>query len=284
MDKTILVFSIIVACAIGIVTGLSLGAIQTGEMSGQINQMIKSISNDFSSSSQISGVTNNVQNAINSAKIAFGFTVLSVDPDKIPNSTDEFLINAISSCVFHSDTSIQTNTCVVCTLQNESKETLASGKINLLKYESSSNISIPITDKKYEGANNVLNVHGVTVEVCQQGNGCSVEFWKNHLGLWSNTGYRPEDKFRFVFGIGNNEPFKVTYKSQALSDPTLLQALNAEGDGISALTRNAVASLLNSKSNFNFPITEENIVISFYQAFLSKNYESAKDIFSQVNP
>jgi hypothetical protein len=170
MDRTILVFSIIVACAIGIGTGLSLGAIQTGEMSSQINQMINGVSNNFSASIQISNVTNNVQNVINSAKIGFGFKTLTVDPDNTPNSSDEFLISAISSCVFHSDTSISNSTCVVCTLQNATKGTLASGNVTLSNYTSSSNLSIPITDFQYPGANNILNVKDVKVEVCEQVN------------------------------------------------------------------------------------------------------------------
>jgi hypothetical protein len=168
MDKTILVFSIISACAIGIGTGISLGAIETGEMSVQINQMINGVSNNFSPSVQISNVTNNVENIIDKAKIGFGFETIVIDPDKTPNSTDEFFISTVSSCVFHSDTSITTDTCVVCTLQNGAKETLASGNTTLSNYAASSNISIPITDLKYVGVNNVLDVKGIQVEVCEQ--------------------------------------------------------------------------------------------------------------------
>jgi len=167
MDKTILVFSIISACAIGIGTGISLGAIQTGEMSGQINQMIQGVSNNFSPSVQTLNVTNNVASIIDKAKIGFGFKSILIDPDKTPNSTDEFFINTISSCVFHSDTSITSNTCVVCTL-NGAKEKLASGSMTLSNYVASSNISIPLNDLKNVGVNNVLDVKGVQVEVCEQ--------------------------------------------------------------------------------------------------------------------
>jgi hypothetical protein len=168
MDKTILVFSIISACAIGIGTGISLGAIQTGEMSGQINQMIQGVSNNFSPSVQTLNVTNNVASIMDKAKIGFGFKSILIDPDKTPNSTDEFFINTISSCVFHSDTSIPSNTCVVCTLQNGAKETLASGSMTLSNYAISSNISIPLNDLKNVGVNNVLDVKHVQVEVCEQ--------------------------------------------------------------------------------------------------------------------
>lgn len=170
MDKIILVFSIIVACAIGIGTGVSLGAIQTGEMSSQINQAIDGFSNSFSSSAPISNVTSSVQSAINSAKIAFGFDVVNVDEDEIPNSQDEFLLNAISSCAFHSDQNIPSKTCVVCTLLDEAKEPLASGNVTLPNYASSSNISIPITDLEFEGANDLLIVKSLEVKVCELSN------------------------------------------------------------------------------------------------------------------
>jgi hypothetical protein len=68
--------------------------------------------------------------------------------------------------------------------------------------------------------------------------GCTPGYWKNHPEAWPATGYSPGDSFFDVF-------FEVTVEN---GGPTLLDALNAQGGGISALARHAVAALLNAAS------------------------------------
>ena len=83
--------------------------------------------------------------------------------------------------------------------------------------------------------------------------GCTPGYWKNNAAKWgavSWVGYAPGDSFETVFGVdvtlrGNG---KATYPT-----PTLLQALGANGGGINALARHAVAALLNiSNPNVNY--------------------------------
>jgi hypothetical protein len=82
----------------------------------------------------------------------------------------------------------------------------------------------------------------------QPGNeGCTPGFWKNNAKNWEAvawlpTGYLPGDSFECVFGVDVmlRGKGKATYPA-----PTLLEALDANGGGINALARHAVAALLN---------------------------------------
>jgi len=75
--------------------------------------------------------------------------------------------------------------------------------------------------------------------------GCTPGYWKNNAKNWEASawvGYAPGDSFEAIFGVdvtlrGNG---KATYPT-----PTLLEALDANGGGINALARHAVAALLN---------------------------------------
>jgi len=77
------------------------------------------------------------------------------------------------------------------------------------------------------------------------GEGCTPGYWKNNAKNWDNSawvGYLPGDSFETVFGVDVtlNANGKATYPT-----PTLLEALDANGGGINALARHAVAALLN---------------------------------------
>jgi hypothetical protein len=86
------------------------------------------------------------------------------------------------------------------------------------------------------------------------GEGCTPGFWKNNAVNWDHiawVGYTPNQKFSSIFGVppitiflGGNPKKSSSYKT----DPTLLEALGANGGGINALARHAVAALLNTSS------------------------------------
>ena len=85
------------------------------------------------------------------------------------------------------------------------------------------------------------------------GEGCTPGFWKNNAEKWGAiawVGYSPDDSFSSVFGVvitiftGGNPNKSSSY----ITDPTLLEALGANGGGINALARHAVAALLNTSS------------------------------------
>ena len=90
----------------------------------------------------------------------------------------------------------------------------------------------------------------VTVEVAGE-EGCTPGFWKNNAdkhdaSAWCDA-YDPGDDFDATFGIPTQE-LKDKGKD-VFPDPTLLEALGANGGGINALARHAVAALLNACSD-----------------------------------
>ena len=81
------------------------------------------------------------------------------------------------------------------------------------------------------------------------GEGCTPGYWKNNWDKWEGvswepTGYSGGDLFSAVFG----RTIEVTVGRRVITNPTLFQALNAQGGGINALARHAVAALLNAAS------------------------------------
>lgn len=84
------------------------------------------------------------------------------------------------------------------------------------------------------------------------GEGCTPGYWKNNWVRWQGaepgnawtTPYVGGTKFDAVFG----ETITVRVGKADVTNPTLLQALNAQGGGVNALARHAVAALLNAAS------------------------------------
>jgi hypothetical protein len=92
--------------------------------------------------------------------------------------------------------------------------------------------------------------------------GCTPGFWKNNAdkkGASAWVGYEPCQRFKVVFGLSG---FTIKGNGKfTISNPTLLQALGANGSGINLLARSAVAALLNaSNPNVNYPLTEVEII------------------------
>jgi len=78
--------------------------------------------------------------------------------------------------------------------------------------------------------------------------GCTPGYWKQdqHLDSWVATGYEPDDLFSDVFGIFITIKWSDTGKPQDLYNPTLLEALEANGGGVNELARHGVAGLLSA--------------------------------------
>jgi hypothetical protein len=98
--------------------------------------------------------------------------------------------------------------------------------------------------------------------------GCTPGYWKGNADNWeavSWVGYAPGDDFSIVFGIPEQE-LRANGKN-VYTDPTLREALDANGSGINLLARSAVAALLNaSNPNINFTMTEAEIIAAVQAA------------------
>jgi hypothetical protein len=90
--------------------------------------------------------------------------------------------------------------------------------------------------------------------------GCTPGFWKNNAtkkGAVAWVGHGTGDSFSSVF----SRTIDVKVGKDTITDPTLLQALQAKGGGINALARHAVAALLNiSNPNVNYPMSEGDLI------------------------
>ncbi len=77
------------------------------------------------------------------------------------------------------------------------------------------------------------------------GTGCTPGFWKqpHHFANW--VGYTPNQTWTSVFGA---PAITIGSGSNAITNPTLLQALSAQGGGVNAFARFAVNALLNASS------------------------------------
>jgi uncharacterized repeat protein (TIGR01451 family) len=90
----------------------------------------------------------------------------------------------------------------------------------------------------------------VETEPCG-GEGCTPGFWKNNAKNWGANAwcedFDPGDLFYEVFELPGPVVLNANGK-KIYSNPTLLEALDANGGGINALARHAVAALLNTCS------------------------------------
>ena len=102
---------------------------------------------------------------------------------------------------------------------------------------------------------------------------CSPGYWKQsqHFGSW--IGYSPSQTFSSVFGETITIMWSDKGKPAPVTDPTLLQALQANGGEINMLARATVGALLNSTSlDSGFTSAE---VISIFQEAYNTNTNSA---------
>jgi uncharacterized repeat protein (TIGR01451 family) len=131
-------------------------------------------------------------------------------------------------------------------------------------------ITIPDYETEYDDVE-------VLTEPCG-GEGCTPGFWKENAEKWNHSawvGHLPTDLFSTVFGriievrTGGN-------KSNTVTNPNLLQALNANGGQINALARHATAALLNISSGcINYGIGEAELISLVQQAIDEEDWSVA---------
>lgn len=116
--------------------------------------------------------------------------------------------------------------------------------------------------------------------------GCTPGYWRQgqHFDSW--VGYLPGDFFVDVFGRSitvKGRPMGVKGgKPIDITNPTLLQALKANGGGINALARHAVAALLNAAA-VNFMYSEGEVITMVQGAIDSGDIESIKNELAEQN-
>ena len=126
--------------------------------------------------------------------------------------------------------------------------------------------------------------------------GCTPGFWRNHSAVapgnqanaWIPTGYAAEDLFSAVFG--RTITIRVSGdrgRPVSITDPTLIQAVVAQGGDVNALARHAVAALLNASHPdvYSYYTVEE--VIQMVQDALDGvgpyGIEDTKDLLETAN-
>jgi len=77
------------------------------------------------------------------------------------------------------------------------------------------------------------------------GEGCTPGYWKNHLEAWGPTGYARSDHFEHPLTLNLLEPL-FDRNDAFMGDPSLLRVVRFGGGGLRALSRHAVAALLNA--------------------------------------
>ena len=114
------------------------------------------------------------------------------------------------------------------------------------------------------------------------GEGCTPGFWKQeqHFDSWAFP-YTPDTLFATVFA----RDIVVRGEGKTLvSDPTLLQALDANGGNVNAAARHAVAALLNAASTgVSYNLSEDAIIAAFQDAYPDGELDDMKDSFEAFN-
>jgi hypothetical protein len=116
-------------------------------------------------------------------------------------------------------------------------------------------------------------------EPCGGEEGCTPGYWKNSPGCWEC--FEPSTLFSDVFGV------VITVRAggkKTIKDPTLMQALNANGGGINALARHAVAALLNAcDADIGYPMTMDQVIAAVQTEVPDGDIEGLKDEFAGYN-
>jgi len=231
-------------------------------------------------------LSEDTQILIGHGTISFGLGSTLIDPDGIPDSQDEYISGGITQCNFHSYDDVPLNTCVLCTLtsieENGEHIPLAQGQIDLPDgYHASSRLEIPITEYAFPEANNYNYVDGVIVQLCDNGLGCTADFWLQEQSTESwPTSISPNETFENVFqrNISDIEGWSGP------PNPTLLEVLSYSGTAINDLGANAAAALLNAETlGDSFAYTSKEVILMTQQAIDDGNYETAKDLFATEN-
>ena len=130
--------------------------------------------------------------------------------------------------------------------------------------------------------NDITDTASDSVVIERGGEGCTPGYWKQpqHLDSW--VGYSPTDSFEAVFGVD----VTLTVGGQQVTNPTLLQALEAQGGGVNALARHAVAALLNSSNggvDSNYTTAQVIAIVQEGIAPGGLTIEQAKNLLAAAN-
>jgi hypothetical protein len=125
-------------------------------------------------------------------------------------------------------------------------------------------------------------------EICPQPcgeEGCTPGFWKNNADKKEASAwdcFTPETLFSDVFG--EVITINLGKKQETVDDPTLLEALKAQGGGINALARHATAALLNACSDcVQYPMTVDEIIAEVQDAIPDGDIQGLKNQLAEYN-
>lgn len=114
------------------------------------------------------------------------------------------------------------------------------------------------------------------------GEGCTPGYWKQeqHFDSWSFP-YTTDTLFSSVF----SRDIVVRGEGKTLiADPTLLQALDANGGNVNAAARHAVAALLNAASSgVSYNLSVDGVIAAFQDAYPDGELDDVKDMFATFN-
>jgi len=113
--------------------------------------------------------------------------------------------------------------------------------------------------------------------------GLTPGYWKNNADKWDANAwvdYVPDDLFDDVFGVDITlrGKGKTTYE-----DPTLLEALGANGGGMNALARHATAAILNaSHPDIAYPMSVAQIITAVQDA-IAAGEDAIEDLATMLD-
>jgi len=110
---------------------------------------------------------------------------------------------------------------------------------------------------------------------------CSPGYWKQSQHFTNWNGYSPDQSFSSVFGETISVLWSQKGKPGTVVDPTLLQALQANGGGINMLARATVGALLNA-AILDTALTPAEVVSAFADTYpgSNANYQTLAALFT----
>jgi len=234
--------------------------------------------------------------SINTANLS-----IDIGINKVIIDNKKSLQNVANMCIFHSPEDFRP-LCIICKLLDATGGTvLGEGIIVDREYIGSTQEEIDIFPVLPAGApplepgdplpNDVQEIMAIKLEMCEL-QGCTPGFWKTHSELgpasfdaWPTTDFITGEFYLTVFGI-NPSGFEIKFDGGTVPNPTLIQALGAQGGLINAFVRHSTAALLSASSDLvTYPDTAAE-VIAIVQGvdFTDDNdIEANKDFFAAQN-
>jgi len=242
---------------------------------------------------------------IDHANVAFDIEVI-----KVIEEGQISLQNVVSECIFHSPDDFAP-LCIICKVLDAGGNVIGKGAITdpTMSYTGSTIIPIPLSPvpepylemepeltmdyilhlekvekmllqssvQTIEGGlpapqtNDVQDVEGVRLILCEFNEGCTPGFWRTHsefgpasFNAWPTTGFMTGEFYLDVFGIrteGEAAGFEIKVEKEKFDDPTLFLATQAEGGYFNAFARHSTAALLNAGSNLvDFALTVPQVI------------------------